>query len=273
MPVDTGLQHSGEFTRVDSAKDSNWFIRFMDLANALPEYGAVRRTLAEGLGPLTGRHILDVGCGTGDDARELAALVGPEGRVTGVDLSEAMVGEARGRSAGSPLPAEFAVGDIRRLDFADGSFDGVRVKLVRQHCPDLDEADHEVLRVTRRGGRIAVFDYDFDTLTVDHPDREATRTAVHAFCDNHRHGWNARSLENRFLDLGVTGVTLTPHTVRMSYAFFQASLGEFVNTTVASGGLAWTPEELAAWWQPLEEAEKRGRFFASISGFALSGTR
>ncbi|WP_435174198.1 methyltransferase domain-containing protein [Actinacidiphila sp. bgisy145] len=273
MYANTGLQHSGEFTRVDSAKDSNWFIRFMDLANSLPEYGEVRRALAEGLGPLTGKHVLDIGCGTGDDARELAALVGPEGRVTGIDLSEAMVDEARRRSIGSPLPVEFAVGDVRRLGFADESFDRVRVKLVRQHCPDLDDADSEALRVTRKGGRIAIFDYDFDTLAVNHPDRAATRAAVHAFCDNHRHGWNARSLESRFLDLGVAGVSLKPHTVRMSFAFFQASLGEFVNTAVAHGGLDWTREELASWWRPLEEAEKRSRFFASISGFSLSGTR
>jgi ubiquinone/menaquinone biosynthesis C-methylase UbiE len=273
MSVETPLQHSAEFTRVDSAKDANWFITFMDTVNALPEYGAVRRTLASGLGPLTGKHVLDIGCGTGDDARELAELVGPEGKITGVDLSEAMVNEARRRNDGRSLPAEFAVEDMQRLSFADGSFDGVRVKLVRQHCPDLDKADDEVLRVTRQGGRIAVFDYDFDTLIVDHPDALGTRTAVHAFCDSHQHGWNGRSLERRYADRGLGDISLTPRTVRMPFAFFRASLGEFVNTAVGAGTLDWTPEELAAWWHPLEEAEKQSRFFAAITGFVLAGTR
>ncbi|MCX4844620.1 methyltransferase domain-containing protein [Streptomyces sp. NBC_00893] len=264
----------GEFTTVDSSDRSTWFIDFMDRANALPEYGDMRRGLAAALGDLKGKKVLEIGSGTGDDARGLAALVGDDGRVTGTDVSEAMVGEARRRSTEGPsLPVEFATEDMRRLSFADGHFDATTAKLVRQHCDDLDAADDELMRVTRRGGRLAIFDYDFDTLAVDHPDRTATRQAVHCFCDGHRNGWNGRALVGRFLDRGLNEVTVTPYTVRMPFAFFRPSLEGRLAEAQHSGELPWTQGQLADWWRPLIEAQERGRFFASLTGFVLGGTR
>ncbi|MFE0762463.1 methyltransferase domain-containing protein [Streptomyces smyrnaeus] len=274
--TDSPSQHQdvGRFTTVDSADRSAWFIEFMDLANGLPEYRRMRGELAASLGELSGKRVLEVGSGTGDDARELAALVGSEGKVVGTDISAAMVAEADRRAARQPtLPVRFAVEDMRRLSFGNGAFDATTAKLVRQHCDDLDTADDELLRVTRSGGRVAVFDYDFDTLTVDHPDRRATREVVHCFCDGHRNGWNGRALARRFLDRGLREVSLTPHTVRMPWVFFRRSLQGRLAEAVASGALSWSQQELQAWWQPLEAAEERGRFFASITGFVLAGTR
>ena len=43
-------------------------------------------------------------------------------------------------------------------------------------------------RVTRQGGRVVVFDLDWDTLIIDHPDREATRTIVLSDSDSIRNG-------------------------------------------------------------------------------------
>ncbi|MGI5467606.1 methyltransferase domain-containing protein [Streptomyces sp. CA-132043] len=223
---------------------------------------------------MSGKKVLEIGSGTGDDARELARLVGPEGRVVGTDVSAAMVDEARRRSAQGPdLPVGFSIEDMRKMTFADASFDATTAKLVRQHCDDLDAADDELMRVTRPGGRIAVFDYDFDTLTVDHPDRTRTREAVHCFCDGHRNGWNGRALGRRFLERGLREVSLTPYTVRMPFPFFRRSMEGRLGQAQASGALSWSIEEIADWWAPLTEAEQRGWFFASITGFVLAGTR
>ncbi|EWC62353.1 SAM-dependent methyltransferase [Actinokineospora spheciospongiae] len=263
----------GEFTAVDTTADASWFIHFMDLANALPEYVAVRRELITTLGDLTGSTVLDVGCGTGDDARELAEHVGPTGGVLGTDLSEAMVTEARTRSAGSPLPVRFETADMCALPYDDGAFDGVRAKLVRQHCPNLDAADDELVRVIRPGGRLAVFDYDFETLAVDHPDRAATRELVACWVDGHRSGWNGRQLERRFLDRGLREVTVTPHTVRLPFGFFRASLEGKLAQAQASGQLSLSAEDLQSWWKPLFAAQENERFFASLTGFVLGATR
>ncbi|MFF3333456.1 methyltransferase domain-containing protein [Streptomyces sp. NPDC002888] len=261
------------FTTVDGAPDASWFIDFMDVANALPEYRRIRQTLADQLGDLNGKSVLDVGCGTGDDARELAALVGADGKVVGTDLSGAMIEEARRRGGGAALPVEFRTADAGGLAFADGAFDAARAKLVLMHCADIETAAAELLRVVRPGGRIAVFDYDFETTTVDHPDVSATREVVRCCADGHGNKWSGRQLARRFLDLGAREVSVTPHTVVMPLAFFRRSVGGRLAAAQADGKLAMTAPQLDAWWQTLAEADAGGRFFASLTGFALGATR
>src|SRR5690348_123015 len=68
-----------------------------------------------------GDDILDVGCGTGDDTRALAHLVGRSGRITGVDSSATMIAEARRRAAGLDLPVEYRVANAQHLPFADNT--------------------------------------------------------------------------------------------------------------------------------------------------------
>jgi SAM-dependent methyltransferase len=271
MTVTTG--DVGAFSGVDRTPDAGWFIAFMDAANTVPGYRMARAALAQILGDLQGARVLDVGSGTGDDARELATRVGAHGQVVGIDLSEAMVAEARRRSAGTDLPTVFERADMTRLPYRDGSFDGVRAKLVRQHCHDLDAGDDELVRVLRPGGRVAVFDYDFETLTVDHPDREMTREIARCFADGHEHGWNGRRLRRDFAARGIKDVEITPHTVILPFRFFRQALEGQLERAQADGRLARSVDELGGWWEPLTSAAAAGDFFASLTGFVLGGTR
>ncbi len=256
----------GQFTTVDDSADVSWFIRFMDVSNAAPEYAEIRRSLIAAMGDLAGRRVLDVGCGTGDDTRELAELAGS---VVGTDLSEAMLAEARRRGG----DVEFVREDVHALSFPDASFDHVRVKLVRQHSPDIDRCDDELVRVLRPGGRLAVFDYDFQTVTIDHPDRVTTRRIVDHWVDSHREGWSGRQTARRFASRGMTDLSVTPHTVLTRYEFFRTTMEGTLSAAVESGALGMTAEDVAAWWRPLAEAEEAGHFFASLTGFVLGATR
>ncbi|MGZ4304736.1 MAG: methyltransferase domain-containing protein [Solirubrobacteraceae bacterium] len=121
--------------------------------------------------------MLDLGCGTGADVIDIARLVGPGGRVVGVDVSEALIAEARRRWDDSGLPIEFRLGDAQQLEFDDDSFDACRTKRMLMHVPDERRALAEMVRVTRRGGRVAAFDFDWDTHIVDSLHKDATRTA------------------------------------------------------------------------------------------------
>lgn len=76
------------FTAVDHAPDPAFFVEFMDAANSLADVRALKPRLLELLSLSEGAHVLDLGCGTGDDARELARVVKPNGGVVGVDVSE-----------------------------------------------------------------------------------------------------------------------------------------------------------------------------------------
>jgi 2-polyprenyl-6-hydroxyphenyl methylase / 3-demethylubiquinone-9 3-methyltransferase len=107
------------------------------------------------LGDLSGRRVLDAGCGGGLVARELAAA-GAE--VVGVDRSQGSLGVAR-RAVGSIGSFAPAQGRLERLPFAAGAFDAVVAADVLEHLPDLPAAVAELARVLRPGGSFL-----FDTV-------------------------------------------------------------------------------------------------------------
>jgi ubiquinone/menaquinone biosynthesis C-methylase UbiE len=158
-----------------------------------------------------GQCVLDLGCGTGDDVRSLAQLVGNTGRAVGVDKSEYMIREAKNRSDRGPkLPAEFYVGDAHRLDFIDNNtFDCSRVERLLMHLDNPNKAIAEV-RVTKPGGRIVAFDLDWDGLIINHNDRALTRKVVHLMCDSISNGWIGRQLPSFFKERGLKMSILLP---------------------------------------------------------------
>jgi ubiquinone/menaquinone biosynthesis C-methylase UbiE len=116
-----------------------------------------------------GATVLEVGCGTGAIARRLTEL--PRvASVTGVDPSARFITRARELAAG--LPVTFAVGDGRALDLAGEAFDAVVFHTSLCHMPDCELALDEARRVLRPGGRIAVFDGDYATMTMARNERD-----------------------------------------------------------------------------------------------------
>ncbi|MBV9714840.1 MAG: methyltransferase domain-containing protein [Solirubrobacterales bacterium] len=124
---------------------------------------AHKRASIQALALQSGQAAIDVGCGLGDDARRLADIAGPGGRVVGVDLSADLLGEARRRHQGAES-LEFRDGDARALPFADGSFDGARSERVLQHIEGPAVAVRELARVVGRGGRVVALEPDWRTL-------------------------------------------------------------------------------------------------------------
>jgi SAM-dependent methyltransferase len=109
------------FTAVDHTADPGFFLHFLDEVNKLSATVVWKSAVLNGLGIQPGAQVLDVGCGLGTDAFDLAVRVGPGGHVTGVDFSESLIGEAIRRSAGLDLPVTFEVGDAQALRFPDYS--------------------------------------------------------------------------------------------------------------------------------------------------------
>lgn len=132
---------------------------------AAPEYEALwQAQLAPAQGALLeaaclrpGEQVLDVACGTGLVTLAAARAVGLEGRVTGVDLSQAMVDVARQQAAARELPqTHFARMDAEHLSLPDGSFDVVLCALGLMYVPDVRQALREMRRVLRSGGRLVL---------------------------------------------------------------------------------------------------------------------
>ncbi len=109
-----------------------------------------------------GEMILDVGCGTGVLTRMASEIVGPTGKVIGIDPAPRMIGIARKHAALSGNQAEFRLAVIEHLPFDDETFDAVLSSAMIHHLPsDLKHAGLlEVKRVLKPGGRLVVVDLD-----------------------------------------------------------------------------------------------------------------
>jgi demethylmenaquinone methyltransferase / 2-methoxy-6-polyprenyl-1,4-benzoquinol methylase len=101
-----------------------------------------------------GGRALDVACGTGDLAIELARRVGPTGTVVGSDFSEAMLDRAREKS--SAVTWEWA--NALELPYPDGGFDAATVGFGARNFSDLDRGLAEMARVVRPGGRVVILE-------------------------------------------------------------------------------------------------------------------
>ena len=106
-----------------------------------------------------GEHVVDVGSGAGFDSLIAARLVGPEGRVIGVDMTPAMLAKARGAARESGMTqVEFREGYAESLPVPDGWADVVISNGVVNLCPNKSAAFAEMYRVLKPGGRIQIAD-------------------------------------------------------------------------------------------------------------------
>ena len=107
-----------------------------------------------------GQAVLDIGCGTGLNLPLLRAAVGAGGRVAGLDYSEGMLREARGKVAEAGWEnVELIQGDAALLDGVGGPFDAVISTWALGIVDDLPSALDRALGVLAPGGRFAVLDF------------------------------------------------------------------------------------------------------------------
>ncbi len=106
-----------------------------------------------------GDSALDVCCGTGDLALELAGRVAPGGHVVGCDFSEPMLDLAREKAAErSASGVRFEWADALKLPYDAGRFDAVTVGFGIRNLADLDLGLREMARVLRPGGRLVILE-------------------------------------------------------------------------------------------------------------------
>ncbi|HYY33732.1 MAG TPA: methyltransferase domain-containing protein [Gaiellaceae bacterium] len=121
-----------------------------------------------------GELVLDVGSGAGTDSLVAAQMVGPEGRVTGIDMTPEML--AKARAAATEMGAtnvEFIKGEVETLPFAAASFDVVISNGVIDLIPDKEAVFAEINRVLHPGGRIQLAD-----VTIQNPVSEEGRRKI-----------------------------------------------------------------------------------------------
>jgi ubiquinone/menaquinone biosynthesis C-methylase UbiE len=262
--------HRG-FEDVDRSADQQSFFRFLDLAGSLPSIAKYRGWMLQLCPSGEGATVLDVGCGLGGEATRIARGVGKTGMVYGVDASEALIIEARRRTRELHLPLQFRVCDAHALTFEDGSFDVCRAERVLLYLENPASVVVEMARVTRPGGHVIIFDFDYGARFIDSDFAPLTRRIEALLASEPRNPAIGRELPHlmRKAKLKVEAVeamTLMT-TVAIARRIYAAALSKGIKTGV------FTAVDIEAWWREQEAMEQDGRFYHAQLGYIVAASK
>lgn len=268
------MTFSTGFSDVDASARAPELVDY--LGHAARHVTAMRSQDYARLGLEPGHAVLDVGCGAGDVCVELAGRVGPSGRVCGVDVSEAMVAAARAAADKAGREVDLRVASAYSLPFADASFDAVRAERVFQHLDDPARALAEMVRVTRPGGRILVFDPDHSQHSVSLENdlqcrvHEATRSALLRMIVNPRIGTRLPGL---FRQAGLAAIEHFGWVLATTFPDYAqiTFLQERLASAIAAGDI--TEDESRQFIAALEAQQSSGTFFAGLVGYTVIGVK
>ncbi|MGH2616112.1 MAG: methyltransferase domain-containing protein [Thermomicrobiales bacterium] len=262
------------FSDVDRDSDPLALIHALDLRTGAPFHLDYKQRALALLGLHAGDQGLDIGCGTGEDVCQMAGLVCPGGRATGVDASETMIAEARRRHVGIELPVAFHVGEAEALPFADASFDGCLAIRTFQHLANPQRALGEMIRVARPGGRLVVIDPDHDTAVIDASERSLMRRFLKFRADTIRNGGIAHHMPALFKERGLLEVSVIPMTeVRTGYAEVEAASHFEGGIRIAHDVGVLTDEEADRLVSGMRSAADAGRFLTAMTYFLTVGRK
>ncbi len=245
-------------------------VAFLDVANAM--LTVYKRESFQQLRLRPGSHVLDVGCGTGDDVRAMAAIVGPGGRVVGLDNSEEMLEIARSRAGQIPRPVEFIQGDLHQLPFADDSFDACRAERVLEYLEEPSQGLRELIRVTRPGGRIFASNVDKDSMIIDIDDQQLLQKVREFWFTGEELPHLGRQLYRLFRNAGLSDLSVNPQTwVLTGQSLVSDAMTTQLPASAHAAG-AISDDEYNRWRRAIDEAVATDRLFVSLTAFNVSGT-
>lgn len=250
-------------------------ILYMDTLRTT-EFGASYKQYTYSLLTLTaGMTVLDVGCGTGDDVRQLAQIVGATGKVVGIDDSETMLAEAWQRSEQSRLPVDFRHADVHDLPFPNESFERCRADRVFQHLDNPKQALQEMIRVLKQKGLVVISEPDWKTLVIDGVSPALLEKYVSFICTVIvKNASIGRQLPNLFKALGLQAISVTGAAFTLTdYALANKLWGLERNAHRAVQAHFFTQAECDEWIVTLQQAGQTDRFFGSTTGFGVCGQK
>jgi ubiquinone/menaquinone biosynthesis C-methylase UbiE len=228
------------------------------------------------MGAEASRVLLDMGCGPGIDTCALAAIVGPSGRIEGVDHDSAMVAEAEQNAAAAGVGAwvRHQQADATALPFPDETFDACRSERVFQHLVDPAAALAEMARVTKSGGRIVVMDADWGTFSFDCPHIDIERKLARMNSDWNRNGYSGRTLYRLFKRQGLEVLAIEGSTTQLTdFDTLDNMVGLTEGAQEAMNRGIITADELQRWNDWVATVRAEDICFGSVSGFIVAGRK
>jgi SAM-dependent methyltransferase len=238
------------------------------------QLAAQRRRTVELLKPRYGDCVIDIGCGPGYLAREIAALVGADGHVLGIDRSDAMLGLARERCRDT-AHVQFTAADAAALPVAEGSADIASCTQVLLYLKKPERVLAEAHRVLRSGGNVLILETDWQSAVLTSNDQAFTARMFDAW----DHAVPSPRLPLRlapllrdcgFADVRVEVFPLV-YSTYVEDDFCCATLAQCVESATTLG-LAGR-DECETWLNDIDRWRRQDKFLFGVNRFMFHATR
>ncbi len=248
--------------------------RKTDRTYLTPDVTRQRMRTLEALQLNAGEFVLDVGCGTGLLAHDMATLVGASGRVAGVDINQHRLMLAEQRCADLPQ-VQLKQSKAENLPEGVESFDAVSCVQVLLYLSDVPTALSEMYRVLKTGGRIVIIETDWRGTVLNSFDDSLTRKILAAWDD-------AVSSPNLPIRLG-------PLLKAQGFSAVSVEAFPIVNTSCTPGSWsidmlelfaqhareqdAVSADDSEAWLGDLQHKGAEGSYFFCVNRFVFTAVK
>jgi ubiquinone/menaquinone biosynthesis C-methylase UbiE len=235
-----------------------------------PDIVRQRKEVLAALALQPGERVLDVGSGPGLLMADMADVVGPEGHVTGIDISDSMLALSRRRFADPTLRdrASIVKADATQLPFETGHFDAAVSTQVYEYVRDVDSALAELYRVLRPGGRALVLDTDWDSLVWNSLDPSLSNRFIDAWTTRFAHPHLPRTLHHRLRQAGFQVLrceVLVLLNDKYDPDTYSLTNNDIMVEFVQRHGLS--ASDVAAWKHSLSELGRQELYFFSLNRY------
>jgi ubiquinone/menaquinone biosynthesis C-methylase UbiE len=227
----------------------------------------LRRGMAlDAMQPRTGEKVLEIGCGGGFYAYEVARCVGPTGCVCAIDHSADQVATAK-RQCEKMAWVDCRVGDASALPYGKNTFDAVYGIQVFEYLEQLDAALHEVQRVLRPGGRCIILSTDWRTAVWHSRQPERMRRILAAW-ETHNHTPDLPAILGvKLRSVGLETIRQTPMTF-LNRSYHGNSFSYWAARVIrpfVEGKQEITAEEADAWLDEFDLLERERAYFFCLT--------
>jgi len=237
-----------------------------------PDVVKQRKIVLSALNLQPGERILDIGCGPGLLVEDMAAVIGQNGSICGVDISAGMIALSQKRCSGLPQVEELRESDATSLPYGNDEFDVAVSMQVYEYIDDIQMCLTELHRVLKPGGRAVIVCTDSDTQIWGTENLARMRrilTTLEGHCADPR---LPRKIAPKLREAGFQIVRQDVYTIlnsKFNENTYSYGLVSAISRYV-SGKNGITAEETNAWADELRKKDQEGTYFFSINRYIFS---